>query len=48
MSRFLHKLLSVTVSLMLVITASFVPEIFNFSTARAVGPINQKLGYTIY
>mgnify|MGYP002620736312 CR=1 FL=1 len=44
MSRFLHKLLSVTVSLMLVITASFVPEIFNFSTARAVGTYQAESG----
>ena len=35
MKRFYHKLLSSIVSFMLIITASFVPELFNFSIANA-------------
>lgn len=37
MKRFYHKLLSSIVSFMLIITASFVPELFNFSIANAAG-----------
>ncbi|MBS3987248.1 MAG: InlB B-repeat-containing protein, partial [Erysipelothrix sp.] len=44
MKRFYHKLLSSIVSFMLIITASFVPELFNFSIANAVGNYEAKTG----
>ena len=44
MKKIFHKLLSSIVSLMLVVTASFVPELFNFSTANAVGTYQADSG----
>ncbi|MCD8574095.1 MAG: InlB B-repeat-containing protein [Erysipelotrichaceae bacterium] len=44
MKRFYHKLLSSIVSFMLIITASFVPELFNFSIANAAGPYQADSG----
>ena len=44
MNKIFHKLLSSLVSLMLIVTASFVPELFNFSTTNAVGNFQASSG----